>query len=398
MGAEGAFEVKDTSITELSITPHKVNQPSVDIDNLSTIGVMFIPKEILETYYQDENIGEIEYFTSDSFDYIKEDVSGNYNLINDQYVKSDNGEYEGIFYVEDLLSIKSDRNYVMQKDLDFHLDSSYNNPNDTSFGDYNNDGVIEGIKNELLGDIDGINTGFNTVLYDTDYVGHFDGNNHEISNLYINDYNSKGLINAGLFYSIGSLGCVDNLTVNSVNIYLSLIQSYEKDMYYGYKPGVINAGIIATFNDGIIDNCNTNGKIDVYFDGSNLVETSISIGGVTSYNSGLIKNTSVDVDIEYAHSKREIGDDIDKLFFNIYADTGGIAGGNNDRLINCISNGKIVLDEDVYNVGGVCGINYVSGMNNTGNVENCISNMLFDLKNPADNINKCFGESVGSEY
>ena len=38
---------------------------------------------------------------------------------------------------------------ILENDIDFDDDNSYINPNSTDFGDFNNDGVIEGIKKEV---------------------------------------------------------------------------------------------------------------------------------------------------------------------------------------------------------------------------------------------------------
>ena len=69
-------------------------------------------------------------------------------------------------------------NLDLRKDIDFESDESYINPLDTSYGDLNGDGVIEGIKAEIT------NSEANFVF--KSFEGIFDvnieGNNHKISN------------------------------------------------------------------------------------------------------------------------------------------------------------------------------------------------------------------------
>ena len=118
-----------------------------------------------------------------------------------------------ISYIEDLLRISLDsnvgvdsvyRNKVLKftRDLDFNDNDSYRNYADTSYGDINNDGTVQGIKEELT-DVNG--EGFPAIgsLSTTT----FDGQNHKLLNLYMNKSEEY---NVTLF---GSVATVENLGV-----------------------------------------------------------------------------------------------------------------------------------------------------------------------------------------
>ena len=123
---------------------------------------------------------------------------------------------EEINYIEDLvrLSIDSNTGYgshynymtlELKRDLDFNDDASYKNPNDTKYGDLNNNGIVQGIKDEMT-DVDG--EGFEGITLSNTK---FDGKNHKISNLYINksEANNVGLFkNAQVIENLGVTGTI----------------------------------------------------------------------------------------------------------------------------------------------------------------------------------------------
>ena len=100
--------------------------------------------------------------------------------------------------VEDLIKLLLDINkgriydskhFVLETNLNLQEDSSYNNPNDKSFGDLNNDGKTEEIKKELTTG-DGLRLiGKKDLNSKKDreviFKGVFDGNGKTISNLEI---------------------------------------------------------------------------------------------------------------------------------------------------------------------------------------------------------------------
>lgn len=218
-----------------------------------------------------------------------------------EIAKDGENEYK-IQTIEDLVafSINTNRGYdydgktiKLANDLDFLDDACYKNPNDTEkFGDYNNDGKIEGIKKEVT-----TGTGFKPIgsKYISgidlryDFKGIFDGNNHEIKNLYINN------------------------------------------------PGTINIGLFG-INYGEIRNMVISGKIEAKFNDTDY--TYKQIGGMTGYNYGTIKN--VKNQVEFAIE-------------NLNGYIGGIAGQNSDGIIENCGNIKDMNSVSVKQYGGVLG-------------------------------------------
>ena len=95
-------------------------------------------------------------------------------------------------------NLYSDTKVLLTKDLDFQDATSYENPDDTSLGDVNRDGTVESIKSELdgqkglgfpsIGKKDTNNTGRSMETPLGMYFcfdGIFDGQGHEIRNIYI---------------------------------------------------------------------------------------------------------------------------------------------------------------------------------------------------------------------
>ena len=235
-----------------------------------------------------------------------------------EIAKDGENEYK-IQTIEDLVafSINTNRGYdyegktiKLANDLDFLDDACYKNPNDTEkFGDYNNDGKIEGIKKEVT-----TGTGFKPIgsKYTPkinlryDFKGIFDGNNHEIKNLYINN------------------------------------------------PDVDNVGFFG-INYGEIRNMVVSGKIE-----ANSKDTQNSyeqIGGTVGYNYGNIKNVKNQVEIS-----------IDEFDGNL----GGVVGRNSDGIIENCGNTANITSSNLHTFGGVCGYHEgkaeIKDCYNTGNI------------------------------
>lgn len=153
----------------------------------------------------DINIDCIGYDTDKQ---LEKDVQGNYMVasIEDLVVLSQNVS-QGYDYEGETIKLT--------KDLDFNDNSSYKNISDTSFGDINEDGKVEGIKQEVT-----TGKGFKPIgmiklfkeindIYIQPFKGTFDGNSFTIANLYEN--NDKGEA-CGLFGFVTS-GKISNLNV-----------------------------------------------------------------------------------------------------------------------------------------------------------------------------------------
>ena len=122
--------------------------------------------------------------------------------------------------IEDLINFSINLNqgetyknqyFILNNSIDFQDDNSYLNPQDTSFGDLNNDGKVDGIKQELTTGQVFIKVGSdnekNNQNNEPIFEGNFNGNGKIISNLIIdvpaeqiNDsiglfYNNQGIIN-----------------------------------------------------------------------------------------------------------------------------------------------------------------------------------------------------------
>lgn len=182
------------------------------------------------------------------------------------------------------------------------------------------------------------------------YTGTFDGGNHTITGLKIDQ---SGTDNVGLIGRLGSGGKVQDVTLTEVNV-----------------TGGTYVGGIAGQTDGTVENCSVNGTVTGQNQtggivGQNFstisgcsaegtVTGNINVGGISglcvpNYDTGtgsLIGST-----IEGCHSTAAVSG---------ISSVGGVLGnlGNNSFLMACYSTGKVtVTSTDGSFVGGVVGIN-----------------------------------------
>lgn len=135
----------------------------------------------------------------------------------------------------------------LAKNIDFNSDSSYTNPNSTTFGDINGNGSVEGLKTELT-----TGAGFKPI---GTFRGTFEGYTKKISNLMIN----RNQDNIG-FISINN-GEIKGLTLANVDI-----------------TGANRVGAVAGNNrDGVIREIILSGKVR---------GTGSEVAGVTGYQYG----------------------------------------------------------------------------------------------------------------
>ena len=267
--------------------------------------------------------------------------------------------------IEDLvaLSINTNRghNYEgktikLTRDLDFADDKCYRNPNDKkTFGDYNKDGVVEGIKNELISGTGFIPIGSRYISrldVKYDFKGIFEGNNYEIKNLNINN-NEAGTL--GLF------------GINHGEIRNIVVSGKIKIDSDSYKE----VGGIVGYNYGIIKNA----KNQVEFDFKKLVGYA---GGIAGENDGGIIEACCNVK------------DIESENVNGY---GGISGYHmgEAEIKDCYNIGNINIDTAIC-IGGIVGdsINITATVNrcyNTGNI-NSTTRVAY-----VGGIKGCSGES-----
>lgn len=154
------------------------------------------------------------------------------------------------------------------------------------------------------------------------YHGTFDGQNHTISGIVIDESESSEVY-VGLFRSLYSDGTVKNLGLVDI------------DIIDGYTAG----GIVG-YNLGVVSSCYTIGNI----------EGDSKAGGIVGYNFGEITSCYTTANIQ--------GD--------MY--TGGIVGENEDKIIACYSAGQI---QGNHVVGGIAGVNFheIMACYSTGNIK-----------------------------
>ena len=202
----------------------------------------------------------------------------------------------------------SNETVILTKTLDFNEDSSYENPNDTSYGDLNGDGTIEGIKAELTNK-NGI--GFTPIGSQNSFQGTFDGREHEIRNIYINSNSIAGLFGNAPYAKIRNLGLTGDIRGEVVGGLTYLMFSGEITNCYSSaqittkSTSSMAGGLIAHATQSEITNCynlgsikgpgklggfayslNSNSKITNCYNSGNINNTSNSAGGFSNEISG----------------------------------------------------------------------------------------------------------------
>lgn len=157
------------------------------------------------------------------------------------------------------------------------------------------------------------------------YHGTFDGQNHTISGIVIDESESSEVY-VGLFRSLYSDGTVKNLGLVDI------------DIIDGYTAG----GIVG-YNLGVVSSCYTIGNI----------EGDEEAGGIVGLNFGEITSCYTTANIQ--------GD----------MRTGGIVGDNEDKIIACYSAGQI---QGNHVVGGIAGVNFdeIMACYSTGNIRESV--------------------------
>jgi len=243
--------------------------------------------------------------------------------------------------IEDLVRFSNDVNsgnlyegktVVLARTLDFNEDGSYNNPEDTTFGDYNGDGTVEGIKQELAKEE---GTGFKAVGNDTNpFKGTFNGNEYEIKN--INIYANESSLYGGIIGKIVS-GKIMNL-------------------------GIVDAKIICNSkaSGGIVGNATDSEIINCYNKGNLTTEIKAPVEGIAGeitnskiircYNEANITGNCT-TGIVYAATDSIIENCYNAGNLNSTVPAGGIAfNASNSEIINCYNNGEI---KGSYDLGGI---------------------------------------------
>ena len=256
---------------------------------------------------------------------------------------------------------------VLKRTLNFNSKLSYQNSERTDFGDINgNDEDGNTLINEML-----TGTGFNPIGV---FCGTFDGENHEIINLYEN--RTSG--NLGLF------GEVKNSTIKNLTVQGKIEVSDENN------TGV-NGGIVALSRDNsTFINCSN--KVEINSQGvryatggivgrswGNAIITNCSNFGRLSSTSeatgGIIGRSENDVNIKNCFNVGEIG--------STGSMAGGIAGDiiRGGKIINVYNSGEI-SENGPYGRGGIAGRIGLGGnqtiinISNAYNIGNVIENNI----------------------
>lgn len=257
----------------------------------------------------------------------------------------------------------------IETDLDFKNPNSYNDYNDTKrFGDYNEDGLTEGIMKELTDESKrGLKDGFQ-------FSGTLNGNGHTISNIYKQKklvYNSSNPIDykTGIFYE--NTGTIKNLNFEGK---MNVIIDNQTN------AGRIGGIVAQNKHGGQLLNCTSNMQITVIGDNLDMQTiVDIIVGGIASENEDETENTKIDGCI----NKGKIA-----CYFvlnsNVSTDyyhkikIGGIVGRNDSITINSMNEGYLDITKNFYTtinssdntlyIGGIAGKNNYNGI-----IENCIN-------------------------
>ena len=279
--------------------------------------------------------------------------------------------------IEDLVLFAYDVNqgkdyqgkYVkLEKDLDFKLDESYENPYRTNYATYGYDGELKTLLTTGEG-FKPIGTTKNNDNTGNSFFGIFDGNGKTISNLRINK-ESNIVTDIGLFTS--NSGEIKNLGIKDCNINIKSSENINK--YW-------SCGVICGYNYGKIDNCWTSGNIKGIYD----VETNVYFGGIAGGGSNKINS---EASITNCYNKTNINAVMNSTG-SMYI--GGIIAG---KLIlpvsNCYNLGNISGEQkgtSKLSVGGVVG-------NGSGMIDRCYNIGKIEGKQP-DSMPRVGGISGG---
>ena len=258
----------------------------------------------------------------------------------------------------------TDKYVILENTLNFNSNLSYVDNARKDFGDINNDGVVESLKQELI-----TGTGFIPI---NNFNGYFNGDNHEIKNIYINRDSTAGLFVGTNKYikSIENIGITGNITsVQSVAVGICECSNLVNNCW--------NKSNITSSGGNVAGVCRSSPVIKGCYNTGNVITTGEECvaGGITTYQNGIST-----VSIENCYNKGNITG----TFY-----TGGISGGHGNmttKVINCYNEGNIsgnssvggILGtngesiENCYNLGNVTGNSYAGGI--VGSTSKLINN------------------------
>ena len=268
---------------------------------------------------------------------------------------------------------------TLNRTLDFNSEFSYTNAERTDFGDINQDGKIEGIKQELTSKE---GRGFIPIK---NYRGVFDGKENEIRNIYEDTTNLEDLVQTGLF------GETESATIKNVGVTGKIMGKWfaggvASSAYSGaviencYNKADISG---STMVGGIVGNSGRQFKITKCKNYGNITITGSSwaaagAGGITGSGKGNLNNIG---NIEECENYG----DVQGNYF-----CGGILGTSEYVNINgCENYGNVSVNVDNRTAGGIVAWhNY-----GTVNIINCSNNKKIHSNSSAGGI---VGNSAGA--
>lgn len=261
-----------------------------------------------------------------------------------------------IYTIEDLDSIRNDLSgsHVLMNDLDFNDPTSYSDSSPSNMAIYTTGEGWDPVGMAVPG---------------FEFSGTFDGNGHEISNLFINNTTKE---------DVGLFGYIYEATISDVGVTNAIITSSTY------------AGILVSANDGgTIEGSYSSGSVAGYwfvgglvgsnFDNSNVTNSYSDstvvgnwvVGGLVGGNEGFIN---------YSNSTGSVD--------SFYEDAGGIVGYN-------APSGMITNSYSLSNVSGTNGLGGLIGTNN-GSIENSYSQG--SVTGTGSLVGGLIGESIASGY
>lgn len=182
----------------------------------------------------------------------------------------------------------------------------------------------------------------------TKFYGYFDGNGHTIHNV-----NANNTRYGGLFYE--NSGTICNIILHNIG-YTSYYHEDLTNSLPTYGETYATFGGIAVTNSGIIKDCsvigsitfNTHNYIGIYLTWLNDVRNlnyynTYILGGIVGINKGTISNCNINSSIDYTtYNYLGMGlgwlagvSDTDATYLSSVNYIGGIAGSNQDAIVNC---------------------------------------------------------------
>ncbi len=309
-----------------------------------------------------------EFGTAKDADYMKTDAF--VNEISNRYFVKDTGNVNGGFPVinaeelplietysiekiEDLVEVSrlcdlgelsKEVEITLENTLDFNEDSSYRDPSDTSYGDLNGDGEVNGIKEELT-KVEG--KGFAPIGKNKSkpFSGSFDGQGNEIRNIHINNNEAcLGLFGVTENAEIKNLGITGKINFNSDQQYDicvgGIVGLAEKTIILNcYNKAEVSS---TNFTGGIVGDCNNTKISDCYNEGN---ISGNNAGGILGYS-------AKELEIENCYNKGKISYNGTNNYSSGYI--GGIGG--------YIYNFKSAEIKNLYNEGEVTSVGHTGGL------------------------------------